>query len=104
LFVILTATRQECLAQRTFRILFTEAAITGGFLGALEKLQKATVSVVMSVCHFVRSLAWINTAPAGKHFRGILHCRVLLQSVEKFQVCLTERKDTDFRTFMTNLV
>jgi hypothetical protein len=82
-----------------FGILFTEAAITGWFLGALAKLRKATISFVMSVSHSVRSLAWNNTTPAGKDFRGTIHCWVLIKSAEEIQVWLkSDRKDILLQT------
>ena len=62
--------------------------ITGWLLGAFAKLQKAIISFVMTDCHSVRPLVSHNTAPAVKDFRGILHCQVLLTSVEKIQFWL----------------
>ena len=47
---MLTAPHREYFAQRTFRILSTEATITGWLLGALAKLQKAIINFVLSVC------------------------------------------------------
>ena len=48
--------------------LFTYEALTDWILGALEKLPKATISFVMTVCSSDRPSAWNNAVPTEQIF------------------------------------
>jgi hypothetical protein len=70
-----------------------------GFLGAFEKLQKAAISVVMSVCPLVRSSVRIQQL--GSHwteFLEIWYLSIFRKSVEKIQVSLTSDKNNRYFT------
>ena len=60
----------------------------GMFSGALAKLRKATVSLVMCVCVSVRLAAWNNLAPTGRICIELHSCIFFRKSVEEFQVPL----------------
>jgi hypothetical protein len=60
-------------------------ALVEDFLGALEKLLKATVSSVVSVCP---SVLMKQLGPRWMDFHEFLYLSIFRKSVEKIQVCL----------------
>ena len=76
---------------------------TGSFVGAFEKLQKATISFVMSVCPSVRLSIrlFVHVEQLGSHctyFLDMLYFIIFRKSVEKIQVSLKSDNKTGYFT------
>jgi len=68
-----------------------------GFLGAIAKLRKATISLFMSVRLSIRPSAWNNSASTGRIFMKFDIWGFFWKYVEKIQVSLkSDKKDMHF--------